>query len=316
MHEVRRRSAPWRVAVLLALAVAAYSAITVTPAVAATNGHGTSACESTVFDGLSGLGSAAAFARGGVAREPSLNQVVADLPARAKGKAAARFTSATVPVYFHVVHANGVGNVPMSVINDQMNVLNSAFAGFFGGAASGFSFTLAGVTRTNNAEWHNAKINSHAEREMKKALHQGGWNALNLYAVTADVYLGWAYFPGLSESRQYLDGVIVDWESMPGASDRYEGVFDLGHTATHEVGHWLNLHHTFNGGCNNWGDYVEDTPPMKVPTGGCPEGKDTCREPGLDPIHNYMDYSDDPCYNQFTAGQVQRMQDSWLEFRA
>ena len=59
-------------------------------------------------------------------------------------------------------------------------------------------------------------------------------------------------------------------------------------------------------GCNAKGDFVDDTPPMRVPTRGCPEGKDTCREPGLDPIHNYMDYSDDACYDQFTAGQVAR----------
>jgi hypothetical protein len=171
------------------------------------------------------------------------------------------------------------------------------------------------VTRTNNEAWYLAGPGTKDERDMKKALHQGGWNALNLYATTASAFLGWAYFPGLPDSRQYLDGIVVDWESMPGASPAYEGRFDLGHTATHEAGHWLHLHHVFNGACNNWGDYVEDTPPQLIASSRCPVGQDSCREPGLDSIHNYMDYSDDPCYNQFTQGQVDRMQDAWLHFR-
>ena len=86
----------------------------------------------------------------------------------------------------------------------------------------------------------------------------------------------------------HLDGVVVDWESLRRVSDTYEGRYDQGETATHEVGYWLNLQHTFSGGCSAKGDFVEDTPPEKTPTSGCPAGKDTCRAPGLDPIHNYL----------------------------
>jgi hypothetical protein len=315
MQKAVSRLASWRVIVALTLAAGLYAAATVTPAAAGTHSNADSACEATIFGGLSSLEAVGATARGEIAREPALDQVETDLPASAKGKGGKSFR-ATVPVYFHVVHANGVGNISKEIIDEQMRVLNAAFAGFYGGAASGISYKLVGVTRTNNAAWHFAGPTTKEERDMKKALHRGGWETMNLYATTAGAYLGWAYFPGLPEAQQYLDGIVVDWESMPGASTRYAGRFDLGHTATHEAGHWLHLHHTFNGGCNNWGDYVDDTPPMRVPTSRCPIGKDTCPEPGLDPIHNYMDYSDDPCYNQFTAGQVARMQDAWLHFRA
>ena len=140
---------------------------------------------------------------------------------------------------------------------------------------------------------------------MKQTLRQGGTNALNFYSTTAGDYLGWAYLPSIvtKPGQAYLDGVVIDWESIPGTSTTYAGRYDQGETATHEVGHWLNLEHTFFGGCNAKGDFVDDTPAQKVPTNGCPEGKDTCRQPGLDPIHNYMDYSYDSCYTEFTAAR-------------
>jgi hypothetical protein len=151
----------------------------------------------------------------------------------------------------------------------------------------------------------------------KRALHTGGNNALNMYLTTAGPYLGWAYLPDIvNKGNAYLDGIVIDWESLRGASDTYAGRYDQGETATHEAGHWLNLEHTFFGGCNAHGDYVDDTPPELTPTSGCPAGKDTCSEPGLDPIHNYMDYSYDQCYTEFTAGQATRMQDAWLFYRA
>lgn len=255
--------------------------------------------------------------RGGDGREPDLGEIHEDLPATVKGKASKHFR-ATVPVYVHVVTAGTVGALTDEQIAVQIQVLNTTFAGGEGGAAAGFNFQLAGVTRTDNAAWFSAGPGGTSEHTMKQTLHQGGADTLNLYSTTAGDYLGWAYLPSIvnKPGQAYLDGVVIDWESIPGTSSTYLGRYDQGETGTHEVGHWLNLEHTFFGGCNAKGDFVDDTPAQKTPTNGCPEGKDTCREPGLDPIHNYMDYSFDSCYTEFTAGQVQRMRDAWLYYRA
>ena len=264
----------------------------------------------TSLRGLTGVGSAA---RGDEAREPSSSEVAIEAPSSGKGGPNFR---ATIPVYFHVVHDGATANLTQKQIDDQMTMLNLAFGGFEGGYNTGFKFKLAGVTRTDNAAWLNHGYGDKAERDMKRALHTGGRNALNIYSTKASYYLGWAYFPNLSDARVYLDGIVVDWESMPGTSAAYAGKYDLGKTAVHEAGHWLNLYHVFQGGCNNWGDYVADTPPQLVATRGCPVGQDSCAEPGIDSIHNYMDYSFDSCYNEFSAGQALRMQDAWLAFRA
>ena len=255
--------------------------------------------------------------RGGDAREPDLSQTHTDMPASAKGKAPRSFR-ATIPVYFHVVTDGATGAVPDAQIAAQIAVLNNTYAGGEGGAVTGFSFKLAGITRSDNAQWFSANPGGADEQKMKTALKQGGDNALNWYSTTAGDYLGWAYLPDITTKpgNTNLDGVVVDWESMPGTSTTYAGRYDQGETGTHEVGHWLNLEHTFYGGCNAKGDFVSDTPAEKTATSGCPAGKDTCSAPGLDPIHNYMDYSYDACYTEFTPGQVQRMRDAWLLYRA
>jgi hypothetical protein len=232
---------------------------------------------------------------------------------RAQGvtRAEIEANTATVPVYVHVMAAaDGTGDVTDTQIDDQIDVLNASFGGEKSrdAADTGFSFTLAGVDRYLNDTWHLDR----GSAKYRKATRQGGANALNIWLVDFK-YLGIATFPWDYEHNAGVDGIRVAYNSLPGGDIED---FNLGETATHETGHWLGLYHTFQGGCTEVNDEVADTPAQSGPTSGCPEGRDSCDLPGLDPIHNFMDYSIDACYTEFTPGQATRTQSMWLAYRA
>ena len=250
----------------------------------------------------------------GTIREKDTGQVAVQAP-KANPNAAPAAASVTIPVWFHVISNGSTGNVSNAAITAQIAQLNAGFGGGEGGVDTGFSFQLAGVTRTSNATWYRSK--GGAEKAFKQALKVGGPETLNVYSTSGGGYLGWAYLPSISTSSQaYLDGVVIDWRTIPGASTAYQDQYDEGDTLIHETGHWLNLEHTFYGGCSGSGDFVADTPAEKSAAYGCQTGRDTCASAGVDPIHNYMDYSDDGCITEFTAGQTQRMSDAWAFWRA
>lgn len=220
-----------------------------------------------------------------------------------------------INVYFHVITSStGAGNVTDTQIANQINVLNNAYAN------TGWSFNLVQTTRTANNTWYTMGYGSTAEAQAKAALRQGSADDLNIY--TANIgggLLGWATFPSSYNSAPSKDGVVLLNASLPGGS---AAPYNLGDTGTHEVGHWMGLYHTFQGGCaknaTSGGDLVSDTPAERSPAYGCPVGRDTCTGrsfPGLDPIYNFMDYTDDACMNQFTAGQDTRMDAQFTTFR-
>ena len=223
--------------------------------------------------------------------------------------------SVNVPVYFHVIlSSSGAGDVTDDKINDQIQVLNDAYSGqAVGSADTPFRFTLMGVTRTNNDAWYNMGYGSQEEKAAKAALHVGGAETLNIYSANlGGGLLGWATFPSDYRRRPSQDGVVILNESVPGGTAK---PYNQGDTATHEVGHWVGLYHTFQGGCSKRNDQVGDTPPEQSPAYGCPASRDTCNAAGLDPIENFMDYTDDACMFRFTDGQSARADGLTLQYR-
>jgi hypothetical protein len=252
-------------------------------------------------------------------------QAEAQLVARAQKKGLSAERAATlgktkIDVYVHVIETDaGKGGVSTSKIKKQISVLNKAYAGKTSSKSNktAFSFKLKHIDKTKNSDWYSwadPDVDSSDDVQAKTALHKGGFDDLNVYVTSlADGLLGYATFPQYTTLAR--DGVVILRTTLPGGS---EDGYNKGDTATHEVGHWLGLLHTFENGCTSPGDEVADTPYQADGTNvySCDSSLDTCAASGKDPVHNFMSYGDDKCLSRFTKGQAARMATTWLAYRA
>ena len=227
----------------------------------------------------------------------------------------------TIPVVFHVVYRTATENISDAQIQTQLDVLNEDFRRLNSDATSDWSqaadseieFCLATVDPNGNATTGitrtSTSVNGFGTNDAVKFDAQGGKDAwprddyLNFWVCNiGGGILGYAQFPG---GPAATDGVVNGYQ-YTGTIGTATAPFDLGRTATHEVGHWLNLRHIWGDGGCGVDDFVSDTPESDAPNYGCASGHTSCGS--ADMVENYMDYSDDGCMNLFTEGQKTRMQ--------
>lgn len=238
----------------------------------------------------------------------------------------------TIPVVVHVVYNTNAENVSAAQIQSQIDVLNEDFRrlnadasntpSIFAGVASDveIEFCLAsvdpdgnstdGITRTPTSK-RSFRTNDDVKKDNKGG--KSPWPAgdyMNMWVCDiSSGILGYAQFPG---GPAATDGIVVDYLYF-GTIGTATAPFNLGRTATHEVGHWLNLRHIWGDGGCGVDDFVGDTPLAGGPnyTGlPCTSSPNSCNEGSgdlPDMFQNYMDYSDDACMNLFTNGQTARM---------
>lgn len=230
-----------------------------------------------------------------------------------------------IPVYVHVIYNSDSENISEAQIQSQIDVLNADFRAlnkdlnlplettFENDVTDAeFHFTLAGINRKHNT------TTSWTSRETMKYSSQGGIDAvtpethLNIWVVNKMVFggrtiLGYAQFPG---GASETDGVVIAHNYF-GDTGIVSAPFNLGRTATHEVGHWLNLRHIWGDGRCRQDDFVADTPSSDGPNYGCP-GYPTVNCQSIDMTMNYMDYTNDECMYMFTDGQRNRMRAIFL----
>ena len=237
--------------------------------------------------------------------------------------------SVTIPVVVHVVHNTAAENISVAQIKSQIVSLNKDYGAknpdkskippVFAGLATdtGIRFVLAkkdpngkatnGITRTKTTA---ASFSDDDSVKSKATGGAGPWPStkyLNIWVCTlGGGLLGYAQFPG---GPAPTDGVVI-LNTAFGTTGTSTDPFNLGRSATHEIGHWLNLHHIWGDTADCSGsDFVDDTPNAKQPNFGKPKFPHvSCTNgPNGDMFMNYMDYVDDDSMFMFSAGQVVRM---------
>ena len=192
----------------------------------------------------------------------------------------------------------------------------------------GVSFNLKRITVTRNDRWYHAAPMSRADRQMRRQLHRGTAQTLNIYIKTfpraqAGVLLGHSRFPWQYRGHRKFDGVEVNVDGMPGG--RAHG-YNLGDTVIHETGHWFGLLHTFQNGCDPYNDGVADTPAEMSTARSCGDPANLCdptlllpgtdgRPAYYDPALNFLEYTPDECMRMFTAGQHDRAVTMFMHYR-
>jgi pregnancy-associated plasma protein-A len=218
----------------------------------------------------------------------------------------------TIPVWVHILmnKRGTLGVVSDTRVTQQIAALNRDYASL---TETKIRFVHAGTTRSRNNNWYN-DAGSYYNQLAVDVL-----NNLNIYTNTAGGYLGYSYVPsGGGVVGNKFDRVVI-YHAAFGDPAPYGPPYDEGKTATHEVGHYLGLYHTFDGGCAaqsgcaNNGDLICDTQPEASPHfSGCTDPQ-TCGNP--DPIQNFMDYTDDFCMDRFSPNQANRMRCTIANFR-
>lgn len=244
-------------------------------------------------------------------------------------------TIAVIPVVFHIIHSGealGAGtNIPEARIKTQIRILNEDYrrkAGTRGfntmsqGADAQIEFVLASTTPDGVASNGIVRINGNKtswrldeQASLKEISRWSSGKYLNIWICNLETYLGYSSFPttdlleGLpSQTDSLLDGVILNYKYV--GESPLSSIYNLGRSATHEIGHYLGLVHVWGDGNEDCGstDYCNDTPVTAAANYGCPTEKNSCPDKtGNDMIQNYLDYTNDACMNTFTRDQVARM---------